>query len=134
MADVDARLGGGLARAALHEFFAAGPADVSALAGFAVLLAVRAQLGSKPVIWVREDRGIAITGGFMRRDWSNSARTPIGSLSSMPPTRCRCCEQARTSLNARVSGLCLSNRGERRPSLTSPHRVACRWPPRGRVS
>jgi protein ImuA len=57
VADVDARLGGGLARAALHEFFAAGPADVSALAGFAVLLAVRAQLGSKPVIWVREDRG-----------------------------------------------------------------------------
>ncbi|CAN5223896.1 hypothetical protein BH09PSE3_BH09PSE3_10610 [soil metagenome] len=57
VADLDARLGGGLARAALHELFAAEPADVSALAGFAVLLSLRAQLGAKPVIWVREDRG-----------------------------------------------------------------------------
>ncbi|MDB5700131.1 MAG: hypothetical protein JWL66_330 [Sphingomonadales bacterium] len=57
VADVDTRLNGGLARAALHEFFAASPADVSALAGFAVMIAIRAQLGAKPVIWVREDRG-----------------------------------------------------------------------------
>jgi protein ImuA len=57
VADVDARLGGGLARAALHELFTAGPWDVGALTGFAVMLAVRAQFGAKPVIWVREDRG-----------------------------------------------------------------------------
>jgi protein ImuA len=57
VADVDARIDGGLTRAALHELFAAGLADVSALAGFAILLAVRAQIGTKPVIWVREDRG-----------------------------------------------------------------------------
>lgn len=57
VADVDARLGGGLARAALHELFAAGPGDVGALTGFAVMLAIRAQLGTKPVIWIREDRG-----------------------------------------------------------------------------
>jgi protein ImuA len=56
VADVDARIGGGLARAAMHELYAAGPWDVSALAGFAVLLSLRAQLGDKPIIWVREDR------------------------------------------------------------------------------
>lgn len=55
--DVDARLGGGLAHATLHEFFAANPVDASALAGFAVLLTMRAELCGKPVIWVREDRG-----------------------------------------------------------------------------
>ena len=55
--EVDSRLGGGLAHAALHEFFAANPADASALAGFAILLTMRAELCGKPVIWVREDRG-----------------------------------------------------------------------------
>lgn len=55
--EVDARLGGGLAHATLHEFFATDPADASALAGFAILLTMRAELCGKPVIWVREDRG-----------------------------------------------------------------------------
>lgn len=52
---VDARLGSGLVRAALHEVFAANPDDSSAAAGFVLLLALRGA-ASKPVIWVREDR------------------------------------------------------------------------------
>ncbi|KAB7645533.1 ImuA family protein [Polymorphobacter fuscus] len=55
-ANVDARLGGGLARAALHEVFAADADDASAAAGFTLMLALRAGVG-KPVIWIREDRG-----------------------------------------------------------------------------
>ncbi len=54
-ADVDARLGGGLVPAALHEVFAAGEGDEPAAAGFALLLALR---GARPgpVIWLREDK------------------------------------------------------------------------------
>lgn len=59
---VDARLGGGLARAALHEVFAATGEDASAAAGFALLLALRATRDARPVMWLREDRG-ARTGG-----------------------------------------------------------------------
>jgi len=62
VAPIDARLGGGLARAALHELFAADPDDASAATGFAILLTLRASLDSKPVIWVREDRGCRNTG------------------------------------------------------------------------
>ncbi len=54
-ANIDARLGGGLVRAALHEVFA-GDKDSGAAAGFALLLAWRG-CGGKPVVWVREDRG-----------------------------------------------------------------------------
>lgn len=51
----DARLGGGLARAALHEVYG-GPDDGGAAAAFALLVALRAG-GGKPLLWVGEDRG-----------------------------------------------------------------------------
>jgi protein ImuA len=57
----DARLAGGLCQAALHEVFAAAPADSAAAAGFAVLLALRAS-PSRPVFWIRDDRTIRETG------------------------------------------------------------------------
>lgn len=52
---LDARLGGGLARGALHEVCAA-PADQASAAGFALMLAIRAG-GGRPLLWIREDRG-----------------------------------------------------------------------------
>lgn len=51
---LDARLGGGLARGALHEFYAAAVEDGSAAAAFAVALALRAMVPGCPVVWVRE--------------------------------------------------------------------------------
>lgn len=59
---VDARLGGGIARAALHELFAAHAADAGAAAGFALMLALRGCADGKPVIWLREDRGCRMAG------------------------------------------------------------------------
>ena len=53
---VDARLGAGLVRGALHDVFADDPDDASAASGFALMLALRGSL-AKPLIWVREDRG-----------------------------------------------------------------------------
>ena len=53
---VDTRLGGGLARGALHEFCAAEVDDHSAVSGFTLMLAACAS-DAKPILWLREDRG-----------------------------------------------------------------------------
>lgn len=52
---VDARLGGGLAIAALHEFYAQGEGDAASVAAFALLLALRCGRPG-PLLWLREDR------------------------------------------------------------------------------
>jgi protein ImuA len=52
---IDEPLGGGLARAALHEFFAAEAPDATAAAGFAVALAVRAARDGRKILWVRHE-------------------------------------------------------------------------------
>ena len=51
---IDAVLGGGLVRGALHEVFAEGMAHEPAAAAFAIVLALRAS-GAKPIVWVRQD-------------------------------------------------------------------------------
>ena len=53
---VDTRLGGGLARGALHELCAAEVGVHAAASGFALMLAARASR-DKPILWVREDKG-----------------------------------------------------------------------------
>ena len=53
---IDARLGGGLARGALHELCAAEVEDHPAASGFALMLAMRA-CEARPILWLREDRG-----------------------------------------------------------------------------
>jgi protein ImuA len=55
-AGLDARLGGGLARGAIHELCAAGDNDLWVTSGFALMLALRAA-GDRPILWIREDRG-----------------------------------------------------------------------------
>lgn len=52
--EIDGPLGGGLARGALHEVFAATPADAAAATGFSLSLARRAA-GRRPILWVRQD-------------------------------------------------------------------------------
>ena len=59
-APIDAALGGGLARGALHEVFAA-TADAAAATGFALALALRAA-GERPILWVRQDFSGVETG------------------------------------------------------------------------
>ncbi|WP_332699423.1 ImuA family protein [Bosea sp. (in: a-proteobacteria)] len=54
MAALDEPLGGGIARAALHEVYAPGGADLPAATGFAAALALRAA-GARPLLWVRQD-------------------------------------------------------------------------------
>jgi protein ImuA len=58
---LDDLLGGGIARAALHEVYAAGTADLAAATGFSVGLAIRAA-PTRPVLWVRQDVLDAETG------------------------------------------------------------------------
>jgi protein ImuA len=63
-AALDARLGGGLARGALHELCAAQEGDQSAVSSFALMLAVQASGAEKPILWVREDKGERMHGAL----------------------------------------------------------------------
>jgi protein ImuA len=58
---LDARLGGGLVRAALHEVYAGANPDAASAAAFALLLAWRAGRG-RPIFWVREEASARIDG------------------------------------------------------------------------
>jgi protein ImuA len=61
-AGLDARLGGGLARGALHEL-CWGADDHGAVSSFALMLALCAQgEGARPLLWVREDKGERMHG------------------------------------------------------------------------
>lgn len=59
IAAVDAALGGGLARGALHEIVAASEAHLPAATGFALALAAHAQAR---VVWIAEDMALAESG------------------------------------------------------------------------
>ncbi len=59
IAAIDAALGGGLARGALHEIAAASEAHLAAAAGFALGLAARSQTHT---CWIAEDMALAESG------------------------------------------------------------------------
>ena len=61
---LDARLGGGLARARLHEVWPQDPVDGTGATGFALLLAARAGGADGPILWIAEDRGEARSGAL----------------------------------------------------------------------
>lgn len=54
---LDTRLGGGLARARLHELWPAQEQDMASATGFALLLALRASGADGPIVWIAEDKG-----------------------------------------------------------------------------
>lgn len=60
---VDRALGGGLACGALHEVYAPQPAAMTAAAGFAAALALRAASG-RSILWVRQDV-VDVEGGVL---------------------------------------------------------------------
>jgi protein ImuA len=57
---LDARLDGGLPRGRLHELFAATETDQAAVAGFALMLAIR--IGGGPILWLRQDGAVRAAG------------------------------------------------------------------------
>jgi protein ImuA len=61
-AALDAQLGGGLPKGRLHELFAAEADDRGALAGVALMLAMRA--GDGPLLWLRQDRAVKAAGAL----------------------------------------------------------------------
>jgi protein ImuA len=60
---LDAALGGGVERAALHEVYSAAVADASAALAFALGVALRIA-GARPVVWAREEFVDVETGGL----------------------------------------------------------------------
>jgi|ERR1043165_4081902 protein ImuA len=63
VAEIDAALGGGLARAALHDL-SAPPLHLGAAAGFALTLAARASEPAKQALWIATDFGMLETGAL----------------------------------------------------------------------
>jgi protein ImuA len=61
IAGIDQALGGGLARAALHEIAAAGEAEIAAASAFALAIAVRGAQ-ARAVLWIAEDMALAESG------------------------------------------------------------------------
>jgi len=61
---LDSPLGGGLPRGRLHELFAAEPDDRAALAGAALMLAMRIgeDAGPRSLLWLRQDGGVRTSG------------------------------------------------------------------------
>ncbi len=59
---LDAVLGGGLARARLHEVWPAEEADQASAAGFALMLALRAGGRGGNIVWIAQDQGAARGG------------------------------------------------------------------------
>jgi len=57
VAPLDTILGGGLARARLHEIWPAEAADGANATGFALMLAQRASAAGGPIIWIAEEKG-----------------------------------------------------------------------------
>lgn len=52
---IDATLGGGLARGRVHEIYASNDCDASSAAGFAAMLAIRAQSRGEGILWLRSE-------------------------------------------------------------------------------
>ena len=61
IAPIDAALGGGLARATVHEIAAACESAMAAASGFVLALASRAQ-DARAVLWIAEDMGLVESG------------------------------------------------------------------------
>lgn len=59
---LDAQLGGGLPKGRMHELFAAEPDDRAALAGVALMLAMR--MGPGPLLWLRQDSAVKASGAL----------------------------------------------------------------------
>jgi protein ImuA len=61
--DLDAILGGGLSRGALHEFAPAAPMHLTAATGFAVALAAQARASQGQTLWIATDFALMEGGG-----------------------------------------------------------------------
>lgn len=79
---LDTRLGGGIARAALHDLYADEGGDASATAAFALMLALL--IGNGPVAWVRDDRALRRCGALHADGLAELGADPAMLLLVMP--------------------------------------------------
>lgn len=83
MEEIDRALGGGLARARLHELFSANVQDEASTMGFAVMLALVLTQAPAPVLWLREEgaqRKAALHGAGLVDLGFDPARLILGVL------------------------------------------------------
>lgn len=114
---LDARLGGGLARARLHEVWAQGPADGISATGFALLLAARAGGGDGPILWIAEDRGDARSGALYPPGLAELGITPARMLFVRAPDEKTLLRVAGDTVRSPAAGTVVIAPGGSAPSL-----------------
>jgi len=82
---LDRALGGGLARARLHELFAAEPADGPAAAGFAAMLARLVVPSAAPLLWLRQEDAERAGGGLSASGLAQIGIDPARLVLLVPP-------------------------------------------------
>ncbi len=100
---LDAALGGGLAYGRLHELFAASADDAASAAGFAAMLALRALVPGKALLWLRTDGAERRSGCFHAPGFAELGGDPDAVLLALAPddvAMLRCAADA-----ARCAGL-----------------------------
>ncbi|WP_340313514.1 ImuA family protein [Rhizorhabdus argentea] len=80
---LDAQLGGGLPCGKLHELFAAESDDRAALAGVALMLAMR--LGEGPLLWLRQDGAVRAGGALYGPGLANLGFDPSRLIEIVAP-------------------------------------------------
>lgn len=77
IASLDKTLGGGLARGAVHEFYAAEPGDAGAVIGLAMAITTRlAPDGRQPAMWLRSWRALRGGGVLQAQAWTELGGSP----------------------------------------------------------
>lgn len=86
VAPLDRALGGGLMLGCVHEFYAAGPEDAAATAGFAVGLALGRAAGGT-MVWLRSRQSAGTMGLFQANGWAELGGAAVNTVVSVASDR-----------------------------------------------
>lgn len=122
---LDKAMGGGMARGCVHEFYAAEPEDASAVAGFAVGLALLMAAGGM-IIWLRSRRSLTQGGVLQASGWAELGGAPDTCLFGLVEDDKTLLRTAADALrSAALGAVVLESRGVMRGlDLTASRRLA----------
>jgi protein ImuA len=119
---LDARLGGGLARGALHEVMAK---DVTSASGFALMLALRAGVIGKPLLWVVNDKNERLHGGVYAPGLVDLGANPDDIVMVHAPDELAALRAAADIMACGAVGAAILDMGEaKKLDLTASRRLA----------
>ena len=121
---LDAPLGGGLPRGRLHELFAAEDDDRAALAGAALMLAMR--MGQGPLLWLRQDGAVKAGGALYGPGLAELGLDPARLIEVVAPDEAALLRAAGDAVRCPQLGALLVEpwKAARRLDLTASRRLA----------